>query len=63
MKLRNSLPIKTVLKAIQLKEQGYYWNGIALELGVNYNRLLKYIRNYQRYGESYWSDQPMEVKQ
>jgi transposase-like protein len=55
-----ALSKKEVAKALELAEEGHYWWQIAVMLGVASSTLMRYVRGAERYGYSFWSENPRE---
>jgi transposase-like protein len=57
---RNALSKNQVAKALELYDEGYYWWQIATMMRVSQSTLMRYIRNAERYGYSFWTGNPTE---
>ena len=55
-----ALSKKEVAKALELADAGHYWWQIAIIMGVANSTLMRYVRGAERYGYSFWSDNPSE---
>lgn len=49
-----------VAEALVLADAGHYWWQIAIILGVAQSTLMRYVRGAERYGYSFWTDNPRE---
>jgi len=49
-----------VAEAMELANKGVYWGNIALVFGVSKSTLMRYIRNAELYGYSFWSSHPTD---
>ena len=52
---------KDVKRAAEMEMEGVGLWAIALLFEVHEQTMSKYLRNYHRYGKSYWSPYPTEV--
>jgi len=57
---RNALSKNQVAEALELYDEGYYWWQIATMMRVSQSTLMRYIRNAERYGYSFWTGNPTE---
>ena len=56
------LSYREVKRAAQMEsEEGIKLWALAVLFNVHENTMSKYLRNYRKYGRSYWSNYPEEV--
>tara|TARA_S200002703_G_scaffold138009_1_gene128079 strand:+ start:225 stop:407 length:183 start_codon:yes stop_codon:yes gene_type:complete len=54
------LTLKQVQEAAEMEERGVTLWALGQIFGVHETTMSKYLRNYYRYGESYWGRYPTE---
>lgn len=52
------LTIDQIAEVMELRQTGVYWENIATLFDTNINTLMRYVRAAERYGFSYWTDNP-----
>lgn len=52
------LTIDQIAEVMELRQTGVYWENIAAIFNTNTSTLMRYVRAAERYGFSYWTDQP-----
>jgi len=52
------LTIEQVAEAMELANNGVHWQNIAAIFDTDRSTLMRYIRNAERYGFSYWTQHP-----
>jgi|OM-RGC.v1.035005465 hypothetical protein len=52
------LTVNQIAEALELRQTGVYWENIASILNTDRNTLMRYVRAAERYGFSYWTDNP-----
>ena len=55
------LSYKDVKRASEMEHEGVGLWAIALLFNVHEQTMRRYLRNYETYGESYWTPYPEEV--
>jgi len=57
---QHALSKEQVAEALELYEEGNYWWQIAIMMRVSQSTLMRYIRNAEKYGYSFWISYPRE---
>lgn len=57
---QHALSKEQVAEALELYEEGNYWWQIAIMMRVSQSTLMRYIRNAEKYGYSFWTSYPRE---
>jgi transposase-like protein len=57
---QHALSKEQVAEALELYDEGNYWWQIAIIMRVSISTLMRYIRNAERYGYSFWTGNPRE---